>query len=265
MKTQGQFILMDLAEFATWLAAERVTRPIRIVQNHHTLIPSYRDFNGSNHFARLVAMKTHHVKVNRWADIGQNLTTFPDGTIAVSRPLNRIPAGIRGANAGGVCIEHLGNFDLGSDAMKPAHRDTVIQVNALLCRRFGLVPSLRSIVYHHWYDLDTGERNDGTRNNKSCPGTAFFGGNKPEHCAANLLPLVHRAMGLLGGAPGVLGTGRVRAASGLNVRGGPGTDAPILSTLADGDLVQIYDVHGSWRRIDGTEPRWVSGRFLQEG
>ncbi|HEY6251782.1 MAG TPA: amidase, partial [Candidatus Angelobacter sp.] len=78
---QGKFILFDLDAFASWLDALKVSRVIQLVQNHHTFIPSYNDFNGSNHFDRLKAMEDSHLE-RGFDQIAQNLTTFPDGTLA---------------------------------------------------------------------------------------------------------------------------------------------------------------------------------------
>ena len=36
MKTQSGFTLMTAAEFESWIASQRVTRGIRLVQLHHT-------------------------------------------------------------------------------------------------------------------------------------------------------------------------------------------------------------------------------------
>src|SRR5262249_12642125 len=159
-ETQGKFILFDLAEFGAFLGSIAVSRVIQLVQNHHTFIPSYAHFNGSNHFERLRAMEAAHLE-RGFAEIAQNLTTFPDGTVAVCRSLDKIPAGIKGANTGGICIENLGNFDQGRDVMTAEQRATIVRVNALLCRRFNLQPNSDSIVYHHWFDLNTGERTNG--------------------------------------------------------------------------------------------------------
>jgi hypothetical protein len=176
MKTKGQFILLSVAEFKEWLGNSHFSRDIWRVQNHHTAAPRYRDFDGSNHFPLLEGMKKWHVQHNGWADIGQNITTFPDGTLAICRSFEKVPACILGQNAGSVCIENLGNFDTGKDRMTPAHRESIIQVNALLCRKFDVPVTTDGIVYHHWFDLGTGKRNNGNGSNvKTCPGTGFFG------------------------------------------------------------------------------------------
>lgn len=192
MKEQkGKFILFDIADFARWLTQIHTERKIFLVQNHHTFIPSYRDFDGHNHFERLVAMERAHLQ-RGFSEIAQNFTTFPDGTVAVCRSLEKAPAGIKGANANGICIENVGNFDAGHDVMSEQQRNTIIRLNALLCQRFNLTPSATTIVFHHWYDLTTGERTNGTGDTKTCPGTAFFGGNSVSSAETNFIPLIRK-------------------------------------------------------------------------
>jgi len=111
MKTQdGEFVLfLDLPESAAWLDASSFSRVIRLLQCHHTYIPCYKNFQRANHFELLHAMEAAHLQ-RGFSEIAQNLTTFPDGTVAVCRSFDTIP-GIMGANKNGVCIENVGNFD----------------------------------------------------------------------------------------------------------------------------------------------------------
>jgi hypothetical protein len=264
---EGKFILFDVAEFAVWLNALQVIRKISLVQNHHTYIPSYRDFNGNNQFERLAAMEAAHLQ-RGFNEIAQNLTTFPDGTVAVCRPLDRAPAGIKGANTEGVCLENLGNFDIGHDNMTGQQRDCIIRVNALLCQKFSLTPSSRSIVYHHWYDLTTGARTDGTGNTKTCPGTGFFDGNAVSVAQSGFIPLISQEVTNL---PVVAPPSESAAlfdaqvvADSLNVRSEPDPSSGILAALARGTKVQVFEERNGWDRIDPLEPHWVKGSFLEK-
>src|SRR6266481_5651031 len=193
MKQQGKFILFDIDEFSSWLTTQQVHREIRLIQNHHTFIPAYGDLNGSNHFDRLRGMEAAHLE-RGFTEIAQNLTTFPDGTVAACRAFDTAPAGIKGANKNGICIENLGNFDLDHDHMTAAQSEHIIKVNALLCQKFTLTPNASTIVYHHWYDLTTGQRTNGTGNTKTCPGTGFFGGNSVNSAESNFIPLITDAL-----------------------------------------------------------------------
>ena len=272
MQSKYGFLLMDTDEFAHWLSAQQVNRAISIVQQHHTFLPDYTHFTGTNHFERMRAMKTYHMVNNGWSDIAQNFTTFPDGKIGVCRPLNQVPVGIKGANSRGICIEHFGNFDAGRDQMTDAHRNTIVQMTGLLCQKFSLPVDTDHIVYHHWYDLISGIRRDGKGTTKSCPGTAFFGGNKVEDARRVFIPGVkdallkitqnipddlHPAAEVL---PDVKETGII-SSSNLNVRSGPGSNFPVVSRLGAGAVVLIYETKNGWIRIH-TSDQWVSERFV---
>lgn len=198
-QVQGQYILMTREEFKNWLFQHTFNRKITLIQHHHTWLPSYKHFHGNNHFTMLKGMETFHVTKMGWKNIAQNITTFPDGKVAVCRPFDMAPEGTIGtkANSTGIAIENIGNFDVGHDVMTPEQRETIITVTALLCLKFGLTPSVDSITYHHWWNLRTGERvldNGPDYNVKTCPGTAFFGGNSTTNAKTNFYPLVLQKM-----------------------------------------------------------------------
>jgi|SRR6478736_4768975 len=191
MKTKGKFIVLSLIEFESWLNGVEVHRVIKLIQNHHTYQPDYSLWRKlPDYFHWLESMENFQVNMNGFAQIAQNFTSFPDGSIAVCRPLDSVPAGIKGANQFGICIEHFGNFDKGADDVSPEHESTIVKMNALLCKKFNLAPSTESIVYHHWYDIITGQRTNGTGSVKTCPGSNFFGGNTIDACEANFIPKV---------------------------------------------------------------------------
>jgi hypothetical protein len=266
MRKQGKVLLFDnTVEFASWLDGTIVSRRVVLVQNHHTFQPDYAAFRGNNHFALMQSMENAHLE-RGFAEIAQNLSTFPDGTIAVGRSIDKIPAGIKGANTGGICIEHTGNFDAGGDTMSAPHREAIVQLNAVLCRKFGLSPNTNTIVYHHWYDLNSGERTNGTGTTKTCPGTAFFGGNKVADAAANFVPLVAAALGAaVPAAPTVLAHATfIVNASSVNVRESPDGSARVLKQLARGVHVDAFETRAEWKRIHATEQHWASARFLLE-
>ena len=194
MKREERFILMTLQEFELWLSPILPVRIITHIQQHHTYIPSYTYFSGSNHLDLQNSIRDYHVRHKGFRGIGQHFTTFPDGLIMTGRSMERDPACINRQNQGGICLEHLGNFDLGNDEMRIDQQETIVGMTAGLCRHFSLPLNTDSIVYHHWFDLDTGERNNGRENNKTCPGTNFFGGNSPEDCVTKFLPLIASAL-----------------------------------------------------------------------
>lgn len=191
MKAIGKFILLKPEEFDSWLELQKTSRAIWLVQLHHTYIPAYKHFKENNHFALCESMEQAHLE-RGFAEIAQNFTTFPDGKIMVCRNMNTIPAGIKGANKNGICIENVGNFDKGRDVITEAQKDTILLMTKSLLAHFKLIPNDRTVVYHHWYDLNAGKRIkvEGTGVTKSCPGTNFFGGNTVADFNAYLLPLL---------------------------------------------------------------------------
>ena len=261
MQTKANFILMTVSEFGTWLSTQTVTRTISTLQNHHTYIPSYAHFKANNHFALLSGMDASH-RERGFDMIAQNITTFPDGMVAICRPFDRIPAGIKGANTGSLCLEHIGNFDAGGDTMTAAHRVAILQVNALLARKFSIVPSPQTLLYHHWWDLNTGTRTDGTGSTKSCPGTAFFGGNTVAAAQAHFIPEVLGAMGGVTKAPAKPLRSAKVTADALNVRDKASTDGKVLSKLIKGTAVDCYEDAGDWSRLHPSKAMWASRRYL---
>lgn len=131
-----------------------------------------------DHFDCLEGMRNSHLK-NGWAATGQNITIFEDGKIAISldRNLNRVPAGIRLANAGALCIEIIGCFDKGKDKIIEAQKQSVIHVYACLADKFSIPINSNYIVYHAWYTYSGNRLPDYIpgQSSKSCPGTAFWG------------------------------------------------------------------------------------------
>ncbi len=269
MESKNGFLKMDIDEFTSWIQSQRIARTILTVQQHHTWSPNYTHFNGSNHFERQLAMKNHHVRNNGWSDIGQHFTSFPDGTIVTGRSLEATPACIFGANRDSICIEHLGNFDSNGDTMTNEHRLVIVQMTAALCDKFRLPINTFSIIYHHWYDLGTGKRNNGTGGNKSCPGTNFFGGNKVEDCTANFLPLVeqHLQREVLPHIPAGIEKYVVVTANSLNVRAGP---QGVASKASDreaaqlGAVLRIYEESNGWLKISNSQSHWVYGKYTTE-
>ncbi len=275
-----EFRIYTIETFRDYIMNTRFSRKIWFLQNHHTWTPSYGHIRaGRDELFWLNSMRTTHTTVNKWSDIGQNITTFPSGKIAVCRPINRIPAGIAGANTGAICIEHFGNFDVGGDVMTQLHRDTIIAVNAILCIKFNIVPSTPLMVYHHWFNGTRGERFSARMINsgevqrrglqKSCPGTNFFveeyndfNGNTMLSAEANFYPLIRDCIAKLNNEQPSSVSMQV-SASGLNVRTGPSTGFSVKRVLIRGTKVQVYESAKGWSRINQNQQEWVYSRYLR--
>lgn len=259
--SQGKFILFDLPGFGDWLNTTDVSRVIALVQNHHTWSPSYQHFDGNNHFNLLQGMENAHIE-RGFSEIAQNLTTFPDGTVAVCRSLDKIPAGIKGANTSAICIENVGNFDQERDAISGEQREAIIKLNSILCKRFNLPPSVNSIVYHHWYDLNTGERTDGSGTTKSCPGTNFFNGNNVTDAENFFIPLIRsdfQAEEVVQAIESneIIFTATTTEAE-LPVRDEPQASSHRIKKLGKGVMINIYEKVENWGRIHPTKSHWVN-------
>jgi N-acetylmuramoyl-L-alanine amidase/Bacterial SH3 domain len=266
MQTSNGFTVMSLTEFEAWMATRQVARTILTLQEHHTYSPAYANFRGNNHFQLLVGMRNYHVSHNGWSDIGQHFTIFPDGLIGTGRSLERTPACIKGRNANAICIENIGNFDLGGDTMTGAQRESIIRGSAAIIKRFSIPVNTDKIVYHHWFDLSTGERTDGNRGIvKTCPGTGFFGGNKVADAKRNFIPLIHQALdGNYGGQlSGLLKFAYVTATI-LNIRSGPSANFQRIGTTTMGSILRIYEARNGWYRIAKSRSEWVSGNFVMD-
>lgn len=187
----SNFKSYDIDEFKNYITSLNVSRRISRVQLHHTYSPGYAQFTGSNHTALQTGMRNCHIKNNGWSDIAQHFTVFPDGVIMSGRSMEMVPAGIKGANSGAVCIECLGNFDRGGDAMTDVQKTAVVAVIKILLDRFGL-DARSSVIYHGWWTASGTALGDysAARSAKTCPGTNFFGGNSRSAFEQNLLPLI---------------------------------------------------------------------------
>ena len=187
----SEFKKYNIEEFDKYITSLNVSRGIKLVQLHHTYVPSYKQFTGDNYIQLQTGMRNYHINTNGWSDIAQHFTIFPDGAIVTGRSVEMIPAGIKGANAGAICIECVGNFAGGGDVMRKEQKDAIVSVVKILMHKFSLQPE-NAIVYHGWWTASGKKMGDYTKGKsaKTCPGTNFFGGNTRKAFEENLLPLV---------------------------------------------------------------------------
>lgn len=256
METKYNFTKFTLTEFRDWIKNLKVDRTILRIMEHHTYIPDYSHFNGSNHFERQLAMKNYHVYQLGWMDIGQHFTVFPDGTILTGRSIEVTPSCIANKNSGSICIENVGNFDHGADKMTKEQEKSIVEITALLCEKFNLPIDTNSIIYHHWYS------------SKTCPGENFFNGNSREDCEKHFLPKVKAALNspIKKEANELLRFASVTA-SALNIRTGPGTShkrATDNPSVPYNSILRVYNEKGGWLKISKSKERWVSGRYTTD-
>jgi hypothetical protein len=267
MKTKDGFTQLTIQEFETYIKQIKVARTILYIQQHHTYIPSYQNCISKTNFEVQKGMEDYHLS-NGFDYIAQHFSTFPDGTILTGRSLEKTPAGIKGFNLNAICIENVGNFDAGKDIMTAEQKSTIVKMTAILANKFSIPNTTDRIVYHHWFNLTTGARNNGSGNNKSCPGTNFFGGNKVNHCQNNFLPLVQAEINKLTQSVAVpVNHYRIVTADTLNVRNAPiGTapKTPDRDPITFGSVLRVYEENNGWLKISSSSQHWVSGRFTQQ-
>ncbi len=180
MKQEGKFILMNREELRTYIEGMKGAKPFKTIQQHHTASPAYKDVK-NNHFQLMRSMENYHVGTLKMSEIAQHFSTFPDGTICVGRPLTKDGGGfLSPGNKDSITIENVGNFDI--DVITEEQKQSIILLNALLCKKFNIVPSTSTLIYHCWVQ------------NKSCPGTKYFGGNSKAAAEQYFIPLVKAAM-----------------------------------------------------------------------
>lgn len=153
-----QFRKLSTAEVIELLKTFQFTRKIVQWHIHHTWRPDYSNFNGSNHLELHQGMRDYHVNTNGWSDIAQHFTLFPDGTWVTGRDLNKDPASILGWNTGAICIEMIGNFDVGHDQMTDAQKKAIYEATEFAVEHLKLKP-----LFHR----------DSPTAGKTCPGSGI--------------------------------------------------------------------------------------------
>ncbi|MFL5788964.1 MAG: N-acetylmuramoyl-L-alanine amidase [Flavisolibacter sp.] len=275
------FQIYDFDGFAQYIWATNFSRKIQFLQNHHTWLPDYKEYNrpGTTPMMLLENMRRDHIQARGWNDIGQNLTTFPNGLIGLCRAMDITPAGIYGANTGAICIENLGNFDKDKDVMTDEQNKLIIKLNALLCLKFGLIPNDKQVVYHHWFDIKGKRFSDDDINSgkvlqqqlqKTCPGTNFFptegasyAGDTITAAQENFYPKILVAMEELKKADHNHPSYSMKVTvNKLFIRTGKGTSFLAIGSLYLGNVVQVWDVQDGWAKVNQNPEQWVSLIYL---
>ncbi len=147
MKQEGKFILMNREEVRVYIEGLKGTKTFKTIQQHHTASPAYKDVK-NNHFQLMRSMENYHVGTLKMNEIAQHFSTFPDGTICVG-VLSKDGGGfLSPGNKDSITIQNVGIFD--SDNMTEEQKQSIILINALLCKKFNIAPSTAILIYHCW-------------------------------------------------------------------------------------------------------------------
>jgi SH3-like domain-containing protein len=117
-----------------------------------------------------------------------------------------------------------------------------------------------------WGYNSGGQLGDGTKNNKSCPGTDFFGGNKVSDCQLNFLPLVSAQLPLQQIATPELLKYVSVTASKLNIRSGADISNSRITGNASaslGSVLRVYAEENGWYKISNSKEHWIASRYTQ--
>lgn len=287
MKAQNGFILMKGSnEIRDFLNSKNVKRKINRIQIHHMALPDYGTWEKTDkrifdepHFGRTKSLdefgrKTWGSRDENGKYIAQHFNVFPDGYITSGRSLNSTPIGISGWNTGAICIEIYGNFDKGKDEMTQVQRDAVIALVGELCKEFNISPGENNLRYHSWFTSGGTYLGgyDPAKSRKTCPGTAFFGGNTMAAYKKNFLPAIK---GYLNSgttskpevAPPVQNETTVTkivkvTTNELNIREKPDYKSTCKGQVHAGEVYTIVKTAGNWGYLK-SGAGWINLKYTQ--
>ena len=258
MKTGYGFTEFEtLNEFKSWLNKQNVTRKVTRLQVHHMWMPDYSCWPKDNPLRRQKNTKDYHINHNKWGNIAQHFSIFPDGHIVTGRSLNSTPIGITGWNTNAICIEIYGNFDKGKDNMTEAQKKAVIGLYGELCKKFKLTPSTYTIRPHCWFTAGGTYLSDYSisRSAKTCPGTNFMGiGNTKKAFVNEFYPMIKKYINgestskvkePVQTSKYTTGVYRVNTDN-LNVREKATSDSKKVGVVHKGDAYTITKISGNW-------------------
>ena len=258
MKTGYGFTEFEtLNEFKSWLNKQNVTRKVTRLQVHHMWMPDYSCWPKDNPLRRQKNTKDYHINHNKWGNIAQHFSIFPDGHIVTGRSLNSTPIGITGWNTNAICIEIYGNFDKGKDNMTEAQKKAVIGLYGELCKKFKLTPSTYTIRPHCWFTAGGTYLSDysSSRSAKTCPGTNFMGiGNTKKAFVNKFYPMIKKYINgestskvkePVQTSKYTTGVYRVNTDD-LNFREKATSDSKKVGVVHKGDAYTITKISGNW-------------------
>ena len=258
MKTGYGFTEFEtLNEFKSWLNKQNVTRKVTRLQVHHMWMPDYSCWPKDNPLRRQKNTKDYHINHNKWGNIAQHFSIFPDGHIVTGRNLNSTPIGIKGWNTNAICVEIYGNFDKGKDNMTESQKKAVIGLYGELCKKFKLTPSTSTIRPHCWFTAGGTYIGDYSisKSAKTCPGTNFMGiGNTKKSFVNEFYPMIKKYINgestskvkePVQTSKYTTGVYRVNTDD-LNVREKATADSKKVGVVHKGDAYTITKISGNW-------------------
>lgn len=232
-------------EVEQYISSFVFTREIKEIHFHHTWKPTIKNYMDNPDKERVIwGMWNYHVNTLKWSDIAQHFSIAPDGTLWGGRDLNKTPASISGRNTGAICLEHIGNFDVGNDKLDGVQLEASIRLIVALIKRAEQLQGYRPIVvFHNEYS------------SKTCPGTSV----KKDF----IVNLVNERLNPVKRG-GTMAYGIVTATS-LNVRTSPMTGSSNkIGELAKDTEVKIQGQNGAWYQIDyNGQVGWVHGNYVK--
>jgi len=163
MSNVRRFKKYSIEELERYIATVPLQRPITNIQVHHTFLPTLAQYAATaNKESVIRGMWNYHVNTNGWMDIAQHFSIAPDG-VWDGRPLEWDSGGFLGAeNKGGICLEIIGDFDIGREAFAGDIAENTYRTVAAILRRWPTA----DIRFHRDQPSAKGK--------KTCPGTSIL-------------------------------------------------------------------------------------------
>jgi hypothetical protein len=266
-KNHPDYQVMSLDEFKTLVTQSRFSRTIKTIINEHSSPFTYAHFDPKFKMQLLLDMDMRDRQYG-YSSICYHVVVFPDGGIGYCRPIDDIPGGFIKDNSTDITVCAIGDFNEEGDVMTPEQQMSVVEVNAILCRKFSLRPGSATVTLACWYNLVSGELDGGgdPLHHKNSPGKNFFSGPSLEDAETEFIRLVKVRYKL-----NKLEKEQVLSYDGLfkvivtsdslRVRDLPSADGETIGKLERGTTVMVYEEDDRWYRIDEHEHLWISARF----
>jgi hypothetical protein len=266
-KNHPDYQVMTLVEFKALVTNSRFSRTVRTIINEHSAPFTYAHFDPKFKKQLLLDMDMRDRQFG-YSSICYHVVVFPDGDIGYCRPIDDIPGGFVKDNSRDIIVCAIGDFNDDGDVMTADQQKAVVDVNAILCRKFSLKPSAQTITLACWYNLVTGELDGGgdPMHHKSSPGKFFFLGSSIDEAELEFIRLVkvRYKINKMEKEQVVTFNGLFKAivtSDSLRIRNLPSADGETIGKLERGTTVVVYEDDDRWFRIDEFEHLWISARF----